>query len=129
MQGLRHCYSAAVKWCQASVKGECNYGGQGHCRMELMKDALALLEPKAARLLSEEEFKDTPFGMGWLENMFEWDTISLERFAWVNGSAVSEVGYTTVEKLLRLYNISNGVRVWVGDVPPTDEQRRAKEWR
>lgn len=54
--------------------------------------------------------------------------VRLERFAWVKGSAVGEDGSYIVEQLMEMYNRPDGVRVWVGTFPPSDEQRKAVAW-
>lgn len=43
IKALRACYPADVKWCQARVKGQCDYN-VAYCRMALFKDAAELLE-------------------------------------------------------------------------------------
>lgn len=80
------------------------------------------------RVLSAAEFAGTESGIGWLENRFEWDEKHLERFAWVKHTAVGEDGCYMVEQLMEMYNRPDGVRVWVGAFPPSDEQRKAVAW-
>lgn len=68
IKALRACYSADVKWCQARVKGQCDYN-VAYCRMALFKDAAELLEAQEPRVLREGEVCDnrrrgTPM---WLE--------------------------------------------------------------
>lgn len=80
------------------------------------------------RVLSAAEFAGTESGIGWMENSFEWDDKDLERFAWVKDSCVGEDGCYIKEQLLEMYNRPDGVRVWVGAFPPSDEQRKAVKW-
>lgn len=48
IKALRACYPADVKWCQARVKGQCDYN-VAYCRMALFKDAAELLEAQEPR--------------------------------------------------------------------------------
>jgi len=80
------------------------------------------------RVLSAAEFAGKESGIGWLENSFQWDDKDLERFAWVKHSAAGEDGCYIKEQLMEIYNKPDGVRVWVGAFPPTDEQREATPW-
>lgn len=59
IKALRACYSADVKWCQARVKGQCDYN-VAYCRMALFKDAAELLEAQEPRVMTLEEVKALP---------------------------------------------------------------------
>ena len=83
---------------------------------------------KSARLLSAREFRAIETGIGWMENMFGPDEIWLERIAWTGGNTATESGHSTVERLCGIYNQPMGIRIWVGDEPPTDAQREAAPW-
>lgn len=54
IKALRACYPADVKWCQARVKGQCDYN-VAYCRMALFKDAAELLEAQEPRVMTLED--------------------------------------------------------------------------
>ena len=100
---------------------------------ELLEDALALLKAQEPRLLTAGEFAGTEAGHGWIE---EWvhgeegapDYFELLPFAWAGGNTVCADGTSTVDVLLDFYNQRYGLRVWMGDQPPTEAQREATPW-
>lgn len=90
-----------------------------------------------SRLLTAEEVAAMPFGHGWLEDWCvlenddgsETDGIDVQRVGWADGTMAFKDSYSNLNKLLLLsYNQPRGFRIWIGENPPTDEQREATPW-
>jgi len=86
--------------------------------------------------LTKAELKALDFGHGWLENWSvleaddgsEQDYIHVQRVGWADGMFAMSDSYATLENILKNYNRRGGVRVWLGGIPPTEEQRKAATW-
>lgn len=132
ISALERCRGICVEWCQAREKGQCAREGS-YCLNELHREALDLLKPPEPRLLSAEDFAATEAGHGWLESWCEpmdgeSEYFEISPFAWAGGHTVCEGGDLSVEDMLRFYGKRYGLRVWVGDITPTDAQREATPW-
>ena len=88
---------------------------------------------KATRLLTVEELAKMPFGHGWIEyQQDEADPVDfsdlLQRIGWADGNFALAGCFSDIGMMTASYNCPNGQRVWIGDEPPTDDQRRAAPW-
>ena len=135
LTGLRTCTANAGK---PTCPEDCPYflrcfADDKEIMEELARDALALLSPQPARLLTLEEAQ-TLTGHGWEE---VWllgdeeeglpDSKILCECVFIAGHircADGDVG----EIVPAWYNLREHSRLWMGDIPPTDEQRKAEAW-
>lgn len=103
-----------------------------------MRDGDAPKQPENGkpRFLTAAELEAMPFGHGWMDDWTiceaddgsEEDDFSLLRVGWADGTFAFKDSYSDLDRMIKRYNRRGGCRIWVGDVPPTDEQRKAVSW-
>ena len=89
-----------------------------------------------SRLLTRDELAGMFEGCGWEEIIYEAspeegipETRGLERVAWVGGyHASAESGTGTKAGMLDHYGRRDGMRVWLGEEPPTEAEMAAAPW-
>lgn len=135
--------AAAIKCCAGSGETckECPYHAMKQlipmfrCVTDgIMQDALLLLgaKPQTPRLLTAEEACST-WGHGYEEIWFHADEEMPEckllfEIVFINGEFVCADGdHGTIDP--DTYNTPYNSRVWLGDAPPTDEQREKTPWK
>ena len=133
LTGLRTCTANAGK---PTCPEDCPYflrcfAEDKEIMEELARDALALLSPQPARLLTLEEAQ-TATGHGWEEIwLYETDenpeTIDLFECVFIHGHIRIDDGDISEVRPDR-YGKKYHSRLWMGDIPPTDEQRKAAKW-
>lgn len=105
----------------------------------MKKDVLtqihSLLKVQEPRLLSREQLL-TGWGHGWEESWWIGDdedpeSITLEECVWIDGSMMMPGGNNADadgDYWKEHYNKQYGIRVWIGDRAPTEEERKAVAW-
>lgn len=133
LTGLRTCTANAGK---PTCPEDCPYflrcfADDKEIMEDLARHALALLEPQPARLLTLEEARIAK-GIGWEEVWLEADeempeSIELFECAFIGGHIIcadGDIGQVLTDTYGKPYNS----RLWAGNFPPTDEQRKAEPW-
>ena len=125
-----------VECCLKICAPDCPYMDESmyadECHGHLLADCLAWLQPQPARLLTLEEAQ-TLTGAGWEEIWFretdeEQEAKLLFTCVFINGYLRHWDG-DSAEIIPAEYNQPYHSRLWMGDIPPTDEQREAEPWQ
>lgn len=132
--GLQYCVESVES---AECSENCPYydscwGETSEMYEDLLKDSLAILQPQPARLLTLDEAQ-TATGHGWEESwIYETDenpeTIDLFECVFIHSHIRLDDGDISEVRPDR-YGKKYHSRLWMGDIPPTDEQRKAAPWQ